>query len=102
MSGNRFRKAWTGTRLTSDESRRQGRAVKAAVAALADTEAVRTFLNSHHPGLEGRPLELATGSDAGLEAVETALGVEAGAGRAFQPGDAIDAADHGRLPGDPS
>ena len=100
MSGNRFRKAWTGTRLTSDESRRQGSVVTSAVAALPDTEAVRNFLNSHHAGLQGRPLELATGSDAGLEAVETALGLEAGAITALPTGEAIAEADHGRSPGD--
>jgi uncharacterized protein (DUF2384 family) len=99
MNGSRFRKAWTGTRLTSDESRRQGSVVKAAVAALPDTEAVRNFLNSHHPGLQGRPLELATGSDAGLQAVETALGVEAGAIKACPPGEAVVAADPGPVPG---
>jgi len=77
MSAHRFRKASSKIVLSRDESRRQGRIVKAAVAALPDTDAVRTFLNGHHEGLRGQPLALATASDAGLEAVETALCVEA-------------------------
>ena len=64
---------------------RQGRIVLSATAALADLDAVRSFLNSHHPGLRGRPLDLAVASDAGLAAVETAIAAEArirtGAGR---------------------
>jgi uncharacterized protein (DUF2384 family) len=76
VSANRFRKASSKTVLSRDETRRQGRVVSLAVAALPDTEAVRSFLNDHHEGLRGRPLALATASDAGLEAVETALGAE--------------------------
>ena len=74
-----FRKARTGPVLSRDEFARQGQAVKIAAAALADTDAVRAFLNSHHEGLRGRPIDLAVASDAGLAAVETAIGAEAAA-----------------------
>ena len=77
MSGRVFRKARTGPVLSRDEGARQGRAVRSAAAALADTEAVRLFLNSHHPGLRGRPIDLAVASEAGLQAVETAIRAEA-------------------------
>ena len=79
-----FRKARTGPVLSRDEFARQGQAVKIAAAALADTDAVRAFLNSHHEGLSGRPIDLAVASAAGLAAVETAIGAEAG--RAAQGG----------------
>lgn len=72
-----FRRAWTGPILSREQSARQGRVAKAAAEALADTDAVRTFLNSHHAGLGGRPLDLAVESDAGLEAVEKAIRIEA-------------------------
>ena len=77
MSGGFFRKARSGPILSRDESARQGRAVRAAAAALADSDAVRAFLNSHHAGLRGRPLDLAVSSEACLKAVETAICVEA-------------------------
>ncbi len=79
-----FRRTRTGPVLSRDESARQGRAVKTAAAALADTDAVRAFLNGDHEGLCGRPIDLAVASDAGLAAVETAIGAEAG--RAAQGG----------------
>lgn len=78
MSGRVFRKARTGPVLSRDEGARQGRVVRSAAAALAGTDAVRLFLNSHHPDLDGRPIDLAVASDAGLEAVEAAIRTEAG------------------------
>jgi hypothetical protein len=66
-----FRKARLGPVLSRDEGVRQGLAVKAALAALG-AEA-RSFLNSHHAGLRGRPLDLAVASAAGLQAVEAEL-----------------------------
>jgi hypothetical protein len=69
----RFRKALTAPRLSDAEQARQGRIVRVAHSAFADTAVVRSFLNSHHDGLRGRPLDLATGSDAGLYAVEAAI-----------------------------
>ena len=73
-----FRKAKSsGPVLSRQESMRQGSAVRSAAAALGDPDAVRNFLNTFHAGLSGRPLDLAVASDAGLEAVESALGAEA-------------------------
>ena len=77
----RFRKAWAGPVLSRDEGQRQGRVVKSALAALGSADA-RAFLNAHHDGLRGRPLDLALASDAGLEAVEAALGAETRRGAA--------------------
>jgi hypothetical protein len=48
-----------------------------ATAALTDASAVRAFLNCHHAGLGGRPLDLAVASATGLKAVETAICIEA-------------------------
>ena len=77
MSRPRFGASKSGPVLSRDESARQGQAVRAAAAALSDTQAVRDFLNSHHAGLGGRPLDLALASAAGLAAVETAICIEA-------------------------
>ena len=51
--------------------------MRSATAAFSDSIAVRAFLNTHHAGLGGRPLDLAVASVAGLEAVETAICSEA-------------------------
>ncbi len=72
-----FRKARTGPTLSPEAFARQGQAVRAAAAALIDADQVRAFLNSHHDGLDGRPLDLAVASDAGLAAVEAAICIEA-------------------------
>ena len=69
----RFRKAFTGPRLSPAEQVRQGRIVKVAHSAFDDTAVVSSFLNSHHDGLRGRPLDVATESDSGLYAVEAAI-----------------------------
>jgi hypothetical protein len=74
MSG--FRKSRTGPVLSRDEGARQGRAVRAAHQALGDIEAVRAFLNCHHQGLDGRPIDLAVASDDGLARVEAAIAAE--------------------------
>ena len=68
----RFKKAYV-PRLSHAEQVRQGRVVKSAQAALVTADAVRAFLNTHHDGLRGRPLDLAVASDAGLLAVEQAI-----------------------------
>lgn len=72
-----FEKSRAGRVLSRDEAHRQGQAVRAAAAALSDIDAGRVFLNSHHSGLRGRPLDLALASAAGLKAVETAICIEA-------------------------
>ena len=59
--------------LSGEEKFRQGRAVKAALDALTGAAAVREFLNSYHPDLLGRPIDLAVASDGGLAAVEGTL-----------------------------
>ena len=72
----RFRKKSWVAALSRDEQERQGRIVRSASAAFASTEAVLAFLNTHHDGLRGRPLDLAMASDEGLLAVEAAIGAE--------------------------
>lgn len=62
-----------GPALSYDEGKRQGQAVRAAQAALGSVDAVRSFLNSHHPDLDGRPIDVAVASEAGLAAVEAAI-----------------------------
>jgi uncharacterized protein (DUF2384 family) len=68
-----------GPVLSPDEGKRQGQAVRSAQAALGSVEAVRAFLNSHHQALEGRPLDVAVASEAGLIAVEAAIAHESAA-----------------------
>ena len=59
--------------LDADETRRRGMAVRLASTAHPDTKAALDFLNSHHDGLGGRPLDVATASESGLAAVEAVL-----------------------------
>lgn len=67
-------KRYAGERpLDSDETRRRGLAVRLASMAHASAEDAMAFLNTHHQELGGRPLDIATRSDAGLAAVEAAL-----------------------------
>ena len=75
-----------GPVLSRDEGTRQGRAVRAAQAALGDIEAVRAFLNCHHQGLDGRPIDLAVASEDGLARVEAAIAAERQALPAARPG----------------
>jgi uncharacterized protein (DUF2384 family) len=70
------RRGRNGPVLSPDEGKRQGRAVRSAQAALGSVEAVRTFLNTHHESLAGRPIDLAVASEAGLAAVEAAISTE--------------------------
>jgi uncharacterized protein (DUF2384 family) len=71
-----FRKRPDGPVLSRDEGARQGRAVRAAHEALGDLEAVRAFLNCHHQGLDGRPIDLAVASADGLARVEAVIAAE--------------------------
>lgn len=70
------RKRWSGPVLSREQAERQGQVVRAAQAVLGDTDGVRAFLNTHHAGLRGRPLDLAVASNAGLKAVEAAICIE--------------------------
>ncbi|MGZ8359706.1 MAG: antitoxin Xre/MbcA/ParS toxin-binding domain-containing protein [Allosphingosinicella sp.] len=72
----RFRKAGRGPALPLDAQVRQGRIVVAAHSALGSIDAAREFLNTHHDGLRGRPLDLAVASEDGLKAVEAAIHAE--------------------------
>ena len=71
MSG--FKRRPSASHLSRDEMIRQGRIVNVAQAALADFASVRTFLNSHHEQLGGRPIDVAISSVEGLDAVEAAV-----------------------------
>ena len=67
-------KRYAGERpLDADETRRRGLAVRLATSAHPTSAAAVAFLNDHHDALGGRPLDIATASDAGLAAVEAAL-----------------------------
>lgn len=63
-----------GAILTREEQVRQGRVVNAARSVLVSPDAIKSFLNTHHAGLNGRPIDLATRSDEGLAAVEAVIG----------------------------
>lgn len=67
-------KRYAGERpLDADETRRRGLAVRMASVAHATSAEAVAYLNGHDDGLGGRPLDVATASDAGLAAVEAAL-----------------------------
>ena len=60
-------------RLTPEQATRQGHVAREAWTTLGSREAVMTFLNVHHDALDGRPLDLAVDSDAGLARVRVVL-----------------------------
>lgn len=60
------------TRLTPAASRRQGETTRMAMILLG-REAAIEFMNAHHDGLGGRPIDLAIASDEGRTRVELAL-----------------------------
>lgn len=68
-------KRWSQPVPSYDESRRRRRAMQAAQTSLGDD--ADAFLNRHHSGLAGRPMDFAMASNGGLAAVETAICVEA-------------------------
>jgi uncharacterized protein (DUF2384 family) len=67
------RKGRKASALSCEQSVRQGKVVQLAQTALGSVEAVRNFLNNHHEGLGGRPIDIAVASDAGLLAVAAAI-----------------------------
>ena len=64
-----FRKKFDTPRLHPDALRRQGLITPKAFLALGRENAV-AFLNEHHAGCGGRPLEIATASAEGMSRVE--------------------------------
>lgn len=72
-AAKRFRRPFNAVRPSADQMRRQGRVAQAAWSELGGRDAVMAFLNDHHDGLGGRPLDVAVASDEGLLAVEHAL-----------------------------
>lgn len=69
----RFRRAANAVVLSADQRRRQAAVMTLAWKMLGEREAVMSFFNAHSEELGGRPLDLATDSDAGLARVEAAL-----------------------------
>jgi uncharacterized protein (DUF2384 family) len=68
-----FRRRFVEPRLTAPEVARQGQVVRMAIDALTAPGAATAFLNTLHPDLGGRPLDLAIASEEGLRAVEATL-----------------------------
>lgn len=67
-----FRTARVASTLSSEEVAREGRIIRLAMDHLGAT-AARTFLNTPNPLLGGRPLQVATASREGADAVERAM-----------------------------
>jgi hypothetical protein len=67
------RNRFIGVKLTPRAAERQGLVVKLALKMLTAPGAATAFLNSDHPKLGGRPLDLAVASEEGLAAVEALL-----------------------------
>jgi uncharacterized protein (DUF2384 family) len=67
-----FRTAATKSKLSADEANRQGRVVRIAFEVMG-RDASRAFLNEPDEALGGRPLDVATASAAGMQAVEAAI-----------------------------
>lgn len=72
-----FRKRYDAVRLSPDEAARQGQAAKFAFEHLREPGAAVAFLNTHHDGLNARPIDLAVASAEGLRAVEAAIVAQA-------------------------
>ena len=66
----------TAAPLSGPEQARQVQAMRVAQAAFGDMDVVLAFLDSPHPALGRRPLDLAIESDAGLAAVQAAIMAE--------------------------
>ena len=68
----RFRRVMT-PRLPADQLDRQGKIATAAWLAFGDSARAAAFLNTHDDALGGRPIALATESDAGYAQVAEAM-----------------------------
>jgi uncharacterized protein (DUF2384 family) len=75
-----FVNRYKSPRLSAEEADRQGRVTLLAFRMLGGRDQAIDFLNTHDPVLEGRPLDLAVASAAGLEAVEQAIAGRAARG----------------------
>lgn len=60
------------SKLSTDEANRQGRIVRIAFEVMG-RDVARAFMNEPNEALGGRPLDVATASDAGMQAVEQAI-----------------------------
>lgn len=74
-----FRTAAMKSKLSEDEANRQGRIVRIAFEVMG-RDVARAFLNEADDALGGRPLDVATASVDGMQAVEAAIAAR-GAGR---------------------
>ncbi len=63
------------TPMPAEAAARQGRIAMLAWETLSDGGVVRAFLNTHDDALGARPIDLATGSEAGLTTVAAAIAV---------------------------
>ncbi|MFA5970035.1 MAG: antitoxin Xre/MbcA/ParS toxin-binding domain-containing protein [Sphingomonas sp.] len=70
MMNKPFRNRFAAPRLSPEQAKRQGRAAQLAWEVMPEPGAAVAFLNAHHDGLGGRPIDLAVASDEGLMAVE--------------------------------
>lgn len=61
------------TPLAADDARRQGDISSLAFLTMGGRDPALAFLNAENPELGGRPLAVATASDAGYEQVATAI-----------------------------
>lgn len=59
--------------LDGDETKRRGLIVRLASELHPSSAEALAFLNTHHDGLGGRPLDIATASEDGFAAVEATL-----------------------------
>jgi len=69
----KFPNKFTTARLSRDAAERQSKVTRMAWEQLGGKDGATAFLNTHDDALGGRPLDLAVGSAAGLEAVERAI-----------------------------
>ncbi|WP_369412146.1 hypothetical protein [Hephaestia mangrovi] len=69
----RFVRRPSGPRLAPDAAERQGRIARLAWAAFGGRDDAVAFLNDHHDGLGGRPIDLAIASETSCAAVEQVI-----------------------------
>ena len=77
MKRRQFRTAATKSKLSADEANRQGRVVRIAFEVMG-RDTARAFLNEPNDDLGGRPLDVATASADGMQAVEAAISAQGG------------------------